>query len=109
MAWLMLVIAIVTEVIATTALTWMNAQFKPVPLAIVVVGYLISFIAMARALRDLDVAVVYALWSAVGIAAIAVIGAVVFDQVLTPARVAWLTVIVIGVIGLQLFGGAAQR
>ena len=102
MPWIMLSLAIVSEIIGTTALKLTHGELRPVPVAIVAIGYLVSFAAMAKALISIDVGVAYAIWSGIGTAAVAVIGALAFGEVITLSRAIWLLVIIVGVVGLQL-------
>jgi small multidrug resistance pump len=108
MAWFWLTFTVTSDVVATTALAYTGGKFQLVPALIAVIGYILSFIGLWQAMRRIDVAVVYALWSAVGTAVIAVIGAVLFGQTMTPARVGWLVVILVGVAGLQLSGSHTE-
>jgi small multidrug resistance pump len=103
--WLVLGIAILSEVAATAALTAVAGQWRPLPVLGVVIGYVVSFVALSQALRTIDVAVAYALWSAFGTAAIAAIGVLLFHQSLRPVQAFWLIVIVVAAAGLQLSGG----
>ena len=56
------------------------------------------------AVKTIDIGIAYAIWAAVGVAVIATIGAVFFHEQLTPMRIFFLAVIIIGVIGLNLSG-----
>ena len=70
----MLTAAIASEVVATVALKASDGFSRPVPSAIVVVGYLLSFWLLALVLKQLSVGTTYAIWSAAGTAAVALIG-----------------------------------
>jgi small multidrug resistance pump len=56
---------------------------------------------LTLALKTIDVSVAYAVWSAVGTACIAVIGAVYFKEPMTALRIGCLVLIIVGVAGLQ--------
>lgn len=99
-----LAVAISAEVVATTALRASHGFTRLWPTVVVLVGYPLSFFMLSLVLRRMSIAVAYAVWSAVGTAAIAVIGAVAFGERLTVTRVVFLAVIVAGVVGLQLSG-----
>lgn len=94
-AWLAL--AIGSEVIATTALKLSDGFTRLGWVAVVVVGYGISFYAMSVTLRSIPLGVVYAVWSGVGTAAIVLIGYVLFREVLDVVKLAGIGLIVIGV------------
>ena len=66
-------LAIASEVIATLALKSSEGFSKPLPMAIVVVGYGISFFLLALVLKHFSVGTTYAIWSAAGTAAIALV------------------------------------
>ena len=61
-------------------------------------------ILLAHVLRSVDVGVAYAIWSGLGTALVAVVGVLVFGEVITLARLSSLCLIVMGVVGLQLTG-----
>lgn len=80
--WLILGIAIVSEVIATSALKASDGFTRLLPSVIVVVGYGIAFYCLALVLRTLPVGIVYAIWSGVGVALIALVGWLLYGQTL---------------------------
>ena len=108
MAWLMLAVAIGTEVVATLALRATAEGLRPLPVILLVVGYLTSFVLMALALRTLNVGVVYAIWAGVGTAGTAVAGALLFGERLSLTAVGGLVLIVAGVAVLASSGSASH-
>lgn len=105
MAWVMLGGAIATEVVSTLALRGSDGFSRLVPSIITVVGYVVSFILLALVLKSLPVGIVYAVWSAVGIALVAVLGKIIFDDPVPPIAIVGMVLIVGGVI-LVSFSGA---
>jgi small multidrug resistance pump len=105
MAWAYLTLAIVFEVAGTTSLKMSEGFARLVPALLVLPAYVISFGFLGFAIRDIPVGVAYAIWSAVGTAAIAVIGMVLFREPITLTKAAFIGVIIIGVVGLQLAEG----
>ena len=101
--WLILGIAIVSEVIATSALKASDGFTRLLPSVIVVVGYGIAFYCLALVLRTLPVGIVYAIWSGVGVALIALVGWLLFGQTLDLAAILGISLIVAGVIVLNVF------
>jgi small multidrug resistance pump len=75
---------------------------RPLPAAIVVVGYAVSFWFMAQVLKELPVGLTYAVWSAVGTALIATVGIVVWGESATVLKFASLGLIIMGVVGLNV-------
>jgi multidrug transporter EmrE-like cation transporter len=104
----LLLAAIAIEGVATTALKASHGMTRLVPSVIVVVGYVVSFYLVAILLKRMDLGLVYATWSALGTAAIAIIGVVIYDDALTIWRVAGLFLIIAGVMLLNLSGGHAS-
>jgi small multidrug resistance pump len=109
MAWAYLTLAIVFEVAGTTSLTMSKGFTRLVPTLLILPAYVISFGLLGFAIRDIPVSVAYAIWSAVGTAAIAVIGIVLFREPITVAKVGFIGIIIIGVVGLQLTEAAGSR
>ena len=72
--------AITSEVIGTLALKASDGFSRPLPAAIVVVGYGLSFWLLALVLKHFSVGTTYAIWSAVGTAAIAIIGVIAYGE-----------------------------
>jgi small multidrug resistance pump len=101
---LLLSAAITAEVIATVSLKASDGFSRPIPSAITVVGYLISFWLLALVLKELSVGTTYAIWSAVGTAAVALIGIAAYGESASLLKIASLGLIVLGVIGLNAAG-----
>ena len=68
----------------------------------VVLGYVICFTLFPIALRSIPLSIAYTVWSGAGTAASVAIGALLFAEKLTLAKLFWIGVIVTGVIGLNL-------
>ena len=104
---LLLALAIASEIAATISLRSVGGLHTPVPLAIVVVGYGISFVLLAIVVKQLAVGTTYAIWSGAGTAVIAAIGILAMGEPASALRIASIALIIAGVIGLNL-GGAAH-
>lgn len=103
MAWLMLAGAIVTEVTATSSLKFSAGTSRLIPTLIVAAGYTLSFVLLAQALKlHLQVSIAYAIWSGVGTAAIAVIGALMLHEPLSRTKVLGVALVIVGVVVLNL-------
>ncbi|MDX5393392.1 MAG: multidrug efflux SMR transporter [Caulobacteraceae bacterium] len=105
MAWLS--IAIVAEVIATTALKASDGFRNTVPSIITAVGYSIAFWCMSQAMRTVPVGIVYALWSGVGIVLITAIAWVLYRQEIDTAGLVGIGLILAGVVVIQVFSKTA--
>ncbi|MGW0050426.1 multidrug efflux SMR transporter [Nocardia cyriacigeorgica] len=106
MTFLFLALAIVSEISATVSLKLSEGFTKLVPSIVVVVGYAAAFVFLSQALkRGMAVGVAYGIWSAVGVAAVALIGVLFLDERLTPVQVGGIALVILGVVALEL-GGA---
>ena len=107
-SWALLVAAILTEVTATVALKMSDGFSRLIPSSIVVGGYLLSFWFLAMILsRGMNLGIVYAAWSAIGVALIVMIDIFWFDQRLTSIQTAGLFAVVLGVTALEMGGASA--
>ncbi|MCW8916494.1 MAG: multidrug efflux SMR transporter [Magnetovibrio sp.] len=95
-------LAIVAEVVGTSALKLADGFTKLVPSLVVVVGYGLSFWLLAVTLKTLPIGFVYAVWAGAGVAAIALIGVFWFGESLSLSGVAGIALIIAGVVVLQL-------
>lgn len=108
-AWFYLTIAILSEVVATSALKAADGFSRPLPSLVVVAGYAIAFWFLSLTLRTMPVGVAYAVWSGVGIALIALIGWLVFGQALDAPALLGLALIVAGVVVLSLYSRSLSQ
>ena len=105
--WLFLGLAIASEVTATASLKATEGFTKLMPSLVVLAGYSAAFYFLSLTLEDIPIGVAYAVWSGVGVAAIALISVVYMDQKIDLAGVVGMSLIVIGVIVLRLFSESA--
>ncbi|MEQ4723719.1 multidrug efflux SMR transporter [Nonomuraea sp. B19D2] len=106
MPWLLLALAIASEVLATTALKLSNGFTHTGWTILVAAGYITSFALLSQALKlHLDMGTAYAVWSGAGTAAIALIGAAFMGETLTPLKIGGILLIIGGVVVLNLAGG----
>lgn len=103
MGYLLLGIAIIAEVIATSALKASEQFTRLGPSLIVIVGYCVAFYCLSFVLKTIPVGVAYAIWAGLGIALIVVVGAVLFDQVPDLPAVVGLVLIISGVTVINVF------
>ena len=102
-AYMALGLAIVAEVIATSALKASEGFTRPGPSAIVVLGYGLAFYCLSLTLKTVPVGVAYAVWSGLGIVLITVAGYVLYRQRIDAAALIGMVLIVAGVAVIQLF------
>lgn len=107
--YVFLLIAIVLEVIATTALARSASFTKLLPSAIAVIGYAGAFWFLSVPLRSLPTGVVYALWSGLGIVLITAVAWVWQRQVLDTPALIGLALILAGVLVINLFSATVSH
>jgi small multidrug resistance pump len=108
MPYLYLTIAILAEVIGTSALKATQGFTRFWPSVVVVVGYGVAFYFLSLALKTIPVGVAYAIWSGVGVALITLIGWFVFHQKLDVPALIGIGLIVAGVVVIQMFTGSMK-
>ncbi|MER1968425.1 multidrug efflux SMR transporter [Castellaniella sp. GW247-6E4] len=103
MNWIILGLAILAEVIATSALKASDGFTRPLPAVVTAIGYAIAFYLLALTLKTIPVGIAYAVWSGAGIVAIALIGYFFFHQTLDAPALAGIGLILAGVVVLNVF------
>lgn len=101
--WLLLLVAIVAEVIATSTLKSTEGFTRLWPSVVVVVCYEIAFILLALTMKRIPVGLVYAVWSGVGVALITLVAWLFLGQTLDAAGLLGVALIVAGVVVINLF------
>lgn len=109
MNYLYLTIAIVSEVIATSALKAASGFTRLVPSLLVVVGYASAFYFLSLTLRTIPLGVAYAIWSGVGVALVTAVAWVFYGQRLDLPAIIGLALIIAGVLVLNLFSKSATH
>lgn len=108
-AWLTLGLAIVAEVVGTSALKASDGFTRLGPSAVVVVGYAVAFYCLSLVLKSLPVGVTYAVWSGLGIVLITVAAFVIYGQKIDLPGLIGMGLIVAGVVVLNVFSKAAAH
>lgn len=102
MHWLYLAIAIVSEVIAISALKTSEGFTRLTPSLLVVGGYALAFFLLSLCLRAIPLGVAYAIWSGVGTALVLLVGWLLYQQPLDATALIGIALIVAGVLILNL-------
>lgn len=102
MNWVLLIIAITFEVLGTTFMKLSRGFTRPGATVVMFVAYAIGLSLMNLVLKKMDVSIVYAIWSGVGTAMVAVIGFLWFKEPVTAIKIISITLIIFGVIGLNI-------
>ncbi|WP_033383306.1 QacE family quaternary ammonium compound efflux SMR transporter [Anoxybacillus sp. ST70] len=102
MYWLYLSVAIIFEVIGTTAMKWSNGLTNTWATIVMFICYGVSFTSLSMALKGIDVSIAYAMWSGLGIVCITFIGLFLFHEMLNFKKIIGVAFVIIGVILLKL-------
>ncbi|MBF9046520.1 QacE family quaternary ammonium compound efflux SMR transporter [Rhodobacterales bacterium LSUCC0031] len=108
MPWLYLIIAITGEIVGTTALKASDGFTRLAPSLFAITGYAVGFYFLALVLRAIPLGITYAIWSGVGVGAIAMIGWLVHGQRLDLPAMLGMALIVAGVLVLTIWSGSVQ-
>lgn len=103
------VLAVLSEVIATTALKFSDGFTKWLPSLVTVVGYGLSFYLLSLGLKVIPLGTAYALWSGIGIVLTVIIGMVFWHEQMDWARGIGIALIIIGIIVINLFSKTATH
>lgn len=107
--WIFLSVAIISEVIATSALKASDGFSRPWPTLVVIAGYIVAFYFLSLTLRTMPVGIAYAVWSGTGVALITLIAWRLFEQALDIPAIAGLLLIIAGVAVLNLFSSTVSH
>jgi small multidrug resistance pump len=103
MNWIYLAVAILAEVTATSALKSTRGFTRLGPSLVVLAGYGVAFVFLSLTLRTIPVGVAYAIWSGAGIVLIAIVAYVVHRQSLDAPALIGISLILAGVVVINLF------
>ena len=100
-AWVLLLLAAALEIVFALSTGATEAFTVLWPSVIAIVGVAASIYFLTQALKTLDVGVGYTVWTGIGSVGTVLLGAVIFDESLSLAKIACFVLIIGGVIGLQ--------
>jgi quaternary ammonium compound-resistance protein SugE len=103
MAWVYLLLAGFLEVVWTTALKYSNGFTRIVPVIVILVCAPISLYWLSVAMKSIPLGTSYAVWTGIGSIGAAIIGIMFFNDPVNFGRLASLTLVVLGIIGLKVF------
>ncbi|PPE69632.1 quaternary ammonium compound efflux SMR transporter SugE [Caldimonas thermodepolymerans] len=102
MPWIILFLAGLLEITWAVGLKYTEGFSRPLPTALTVVAMVASVVLLGLAVRHLPVGTAYAVWTGIGAVGTAICGILLFGDAATPARLACLGLVVVGIIGLKL-------
>jgi len=106
LAYILLALAIISEVTGSTFLVKSEGFTQLVPSLLVFIFYVISFYLLSQVLKTIPLGIAYAIWSGVGIVLTALIGFFIFRQSLDVPAVIGIALIVSGVVVINLFSNS---
>lgn len=109
MTYLYLALAIIAEVVATSALKTSAGFTRLWPSVTVVVGYGLAFYLLALVLRTLPVGIAYAFWAGLGIVLVTLVGILVYGEKPDLPALLGLAMIVGGVVVIQVFSSVSPH
>ncbi|MFD1007675.1 DMT family transporter [Oceanisphaera ostreae] len=98
----LLAVAIIAEVIATTALKASDGFSRLGPSLLVIIGYSLAFWLLTLVMRTMSVGIAYAIWSGAGIVLVTLLGALFYRQLPSVTVILGMALIIIGVVIIQL-------
>ena len=104
-AWMLLVVAGLLEVGWAVGLKYTGGFTRPWPTAGTVVGMIASVFFLALAVQRIPLGTGYVVWTGIGAVGTSVLGMVLFGEVASAARLAWVGVILVGIVGLKMTSG----
>lgn len=108
-AWLLLGLAIVAEVVGTSALKASEGFTRLGPSVVVMLGYAVAFYCLSLVLKTLPVGITYAIWSGLGIVLITLVAYVLYGQKIDLPGLLGMGLILSGVVVLNVFSKAAAH
>ncbi|SEN56208.1 quaternary ammonium compound-resistance protein SugE [Sphingomonas gellani] len=106
MAWLILAVAVVTEIVWALSLKWAAMQGSWAASAVPVVLSFVNMGLLALAMRGLPAGTAYAVWTGLGAVGVTVFGMILFGEKLNTVQIGFIGLIVIGVVGTKFFAQA---
>lgn len=101
-AWIVLVAAGLLEVCWAIGLKYTNGFTRPVPSAFTLFTLALSMLLLAKAAQVLPIGTAYGVWVGIGALGAAVLGIFLFQEAATPARLAFLFLLLVSIIGLKV-------
>jgi quaternary ammonium compound-resistance protein SugE len=105
MAWALLVVAGLLEVAWASVLPATNGLTRPLPTLAFLVLLAASMLALAKATDTIPVGTAYGVWVGIGAVGAAAVGIAFHDDPATPARIGFLALLVVAIVGLKATGG----
>src|SRR4051812_29485188 len=105
MAWLIILVAGILEAAWAVGLKYTNGFTRPLPSILTIAGIIVSLLLLSIAARTLPIGTAYGVWVGIGAAGAATLGMVVLGEPVTAARIFFVSLLVVAVVGLKVTSG----
>jgi quaternary ammonium compound-resistance protein SugE len=102
MSWVYLILAGLLEIVWAIGLKYTVGFTKLVPSVVTIVALIGSMLLLATAARTLPIGTAYAVWVGIGALGASILGMVLFEEPATAARIAFLGLLLVAIVGLKL-------
>ena len=102
MSWTLLILAGLCEILWAVGLKYTEGFTRPLPTLLTITALIASLVLLEAAMRHIPLGTAYAVWVGIGAVGTALLGMALFGESASPARLASLAVVVIGLISLNL-------
>lgn len=106
MPWIYLMLAGLLEVVWAIGLKYTEGFTRLWPSVITASAMIASIVLLAMAVKSLPIGTAYAIWTGIGAVGAVILGIVLFGDTASPLRLACVGLVVVGMLGLKLTGGA---
>jgi quaternary ammonium compound-resistance protein SugE len=107
MPWLLLIIAGLLEVVWAVGLKYTDGFRRPLASILVIAAMAASMFLLGLAARTLPIGTAYAVWVGIGALGAAILGIILFSEPVTPARIGFIVLLLVAIVGLKLTSGAS--
>lgn len=105
MAWILLLIAGMTEIVWAVGLKLADGFTNFVPSLVTLIFIVISFVLFAFAMKTIPIGTAYAVFTGIGAAGTAILGILVFNETASLEKIFFLSLLLVGIIGLKVLDG----
>ncbi|MBX3185130.1 MAG: hypothetical protein KIT72_00060 [Polyangiaceae bacterium] len=106
MAWFVLIVAGLLEVVWSLGLKLTQGFTRLVPSVITGAAIVLSMVLLGRAVRTLPIGTAYAIWVGIGVLGTTIGGAVLFNEPMPPLRIAFIGLLLVAIVGLKVTASA---
>lgn len=106
MAWIILGIAVITEIAWALSMKWAATQGSWTSASVPLILNFVNMGLLAVAMRSLPAGTAYAVWTGLGAVGVAIMGVFLFGERLNPVQIGFIALVVVGVVGTKLFAAA---